>query len=125
MGVIAMEAFINCEKLSCGDNGKPVLRLSLTSAGREIIEEERLLETPVNNALSRLLEWQLANGLEWIAPEEIGALTNAPILSDDVERDDYGNLLSVTTLYWFPNYQILSEVRELYERGYVEFELAA
>jgi hypothetical protein len=119
-----MERLIDCQKLTRGENGKPVLRLALTAAGREAIEDEALLTAPINEALARLLEWPLANGWEWIAPEEIGALTSAPILSDDAERDDDGTLVAITTVYWFPNYQIISEVEELSERGYVEFELA-
>lgn len=37
--------------------------------------------------LERVIEWQLGNGWEWLQPEEIGALTNAPLLSDEVRRD--------------------------------------
>jgi hypothetical protein len=119
-----MERLIDCEKLAQGKNGKPVLRLTLTAAGRQAIEDEELLTAPTNDALARLLEWPLANGWEWIAPEEISALTCAPILSDDAERDDDGTLVAITTVYWFPNYQIISAVEELAKRGYVEFELA-
>ena len=109
-----MERLVVLEKLPQGETGTPALRLTLTAAGREAIEEEAPLTAPINAALARLLEWQLANGWELIAPEEIGALTDAPLLSDDGERDDEGKLIALTTVYWLPNYQILSEVAALY-----------
>lgn len=53
------------------------------------------------------LEGLTTNGvLEWVRPEEIGALTSAPILGEDVERDDRGKLLSVGRVWWFENYQV-------------------
>jgi hypothetical protein len=46
-----------------------------------------------DSRLAEVLEHYLANGWEWLQPEEIGALTAAPILSDDVVRDDEGQVV--------------------------------
>ena len=35
-------------------------------------------------------------------PEDIGALTDAPILSDDIEYDDEGEVVRVGAVYWYP-----------------------
>jgi hypothetical protein len=58
-----------------------------------------------------LVEWQLCNGWEKLRPEDIGALTDAPIFSESGEDK----------VYWFPNYQIESPVQILLEKGEVTF----
>jgi len=70
------------------------------------------------------LEGMIANSdLEWVRPEEIGALTSAPILGI-VDRDDRGELTGVDSIFWFPNYQIESPMRTLAETGTVTFDAA-
>tara|TARA_Y100000310_G_C20451294_1_gene700869 strand:- start:507 stop:803 length:297 start_codon:yes stop_codon:yes gene_type:complete len=49
--------------------------------------------------------------LDVIAPEEVGALTNSPLLLD----------ASTETVYWFPNYQIENPIETLLEVGAVRF----
>ncbi|MGI9061916.1 MAG: hypothetical protein ACR2H5_25460 [Ktedonobacteraceae bacterium] len=41
----------------------------------------------------------MGNGWSWVRPEDIGALTDAPILSDDIEYDDHGDVVSVGTVF--------------------------
>jgi len=67
-------------------------------------------------ALFAMLEDHLLSGWEMIRPEEIAALTDAPILADDVERDDRGRLTAVGRVYWYPEYQLLDPIEELRER---------
>ena len=99
------------------------LVISLTSVGKEAIEaaEADGQNIDAEAFMHDLFEWQTCNGWEWIAPEEVGALTSAPILSDSAERDDEGQLLTVGRVFWFPNYQVESPVRTLHERGAVTF----
>lgn len=97
------------------------LRITLTDAGREEIHDTFLLTMAEDAALAGLFEHQLCNGWQFIAPEEIGALTAAPILSDDVQRDDDGKVTAVGAVYWHDNYQVESAVREMYITGYVDF----
>jgi len=49
-------------------------------------------------------------------------LTDAPILSDDIEYDDEGEVVRVGTVYWFPQYDVVDPVAQLLTSGYVEFE---
>jgi hypothetical protein len=103
------------------------IMLKLTPAGQEELAEYRIPEgwshSP-DSLLADMLEDHLANGWEFIQPEEIGALTAAPILSDSAERDDQGNLVKVDQVYWFPDYAVRSELEELYEKGEVFFPAA-
>jgi hypothetical protein len=107
------------------------ITLKLTHVGRIELREYRI-DTGAGPDWSNrhdvifadLLKDHLANGWEIIQPEEIGALTAAPILSDSVTRDDSGNLLKVDQVYWFPDYAVRSELDELYENGEVFFPAA-
>jgi hypothetical protein len=63
----------------------------------------------------------------FIPPENIGALTDSPILSPDVEYPDdargpvpYGD----TPVYWFPNYMVQDPWAELRNTGRVVFTRA-
>jgi len=92
------------------------LEIVLTDDGRQEIVEFQ--ELPEEEALSTLLEDHMANSSwEWLAPEEIGALTSAMILTQDAERDDEGVLKRVGRVYWDPNYQVRSTVEELAKSG--------
>ncbi len=66
---------------------------------------------------------------EFIAPEEIGALTDAPILADcdglEWSGDDQGRIVRPDAVVaWFPDYMIRDPWRELANRGRVAFEVA-
>jgi hypothetical protein len=122
------------------------LKITLTPEGRELLEEEVVKEEgeapaesgdpfgatpppkreinfkrPHADIFGDLLEYHLCNGWEMVPPEDIGALTSAPILSDDVERDDQGKLVRCGHVWWFPEYAVTSELEELMEKGCVEF----
>ena len=60
-----------------------------------------------------LLEDFIGEGWEWMAPEDIGALTDAPIIMDP---NDY--------VYWYSNYMVQSPVEDLIEKGETFFERA-
>ena len=120
---------MNAEKTSYGfyvdlaktDDGD--LAIVLTRDGREEFEriEEMRSEHGVNTALETLLEDHLGNGWELVPPEDIGALTSAPILSDEIERDDDGEITEVGRVYWYPDYQVRDEIEVLRERLVVVF----
>ena len=102
------------------------LRISLTSEGREELQDRLAAGIEIDNdiTLYDVLEHQLCNGWEWIRPEELGALTAAPILSDDCERDEDGLLTHVDVVYWYEPYQVRSPVGELVVNGHVDFQRA-
>lgn len=52
----------------------------------------------------------------------LGALTDAPIIAYDVERDDYHNLISVGKVFWFPRYAVENELETMLVKGEVVFE---
>jgi hypothetical protein len=64
-------------------------------------------------ALCALLEDHLCNGWEMVPPEDIGALTAAPILSDEIGRDEDGRVVEAGRVYWYPDYQVRDEIEEL------------
>jgi hypothetical protein len=110
--------YVDLEKIESAD-----LRILLNATGRsqfELIEEvrERL---GIDAALVDLLEDHLCNGWDLLLPEEIGALTSALLLSDEVERDDVGEIRDVGRVYWNPDYAVCDEIEELREKHMVVF----
>lgn len=59
------------------------------------------------------LEHHLCNGWRSIEPEEIGALTEATIITDDYQEDDHGNLTQLGSVYWDSDYQVTDALDEL------------
>ena len=99
------------------------LEIVLNESGREEFEtiEEMRIAHGIDAALETLLEDHLGNGWEIMPPEDIGALTSAPILSDKVERDDEGEITGVGQVYWYPEYQVCDEIEELRKKQVVVF----
>ena len=64
----------------------------------EITEEaDRLRSLPTDNALVDILEVYLCNGWEWISDHQkrdLGILHGAPFITQELETDDNGNILS-------------------------------
>lgn len=63
---------------------------------------------------------------EFIRPETIGALTDAPILAecDGIDRDEDGEIINVGRVAWFPDYAIRDPWEELKNTGKVAFTIA-
>ena len=66
------------------------LEISLTDNAFE--EKEDFLSKPTIVALINLLEDLLGNGWHLIDPENLAALTDSPIISDDVSFSDTGEI---------------------------------
>ncbi len=113
---IELGTHVDLEKMP---NGR--LRISLTDEGHQRFEEfEQIREyVGIDAAIRELLEDHLCGVWEEVLPEEIGALTSAMLMSDDVERDDDGRILRIGRVYWNPCYQVMDEIRELREQSYV------
>lgn len=69
------------------------------------------------------LESYLCNGWDRILPEEVGALTDGILLSDDAVFDDSGELIECKSLYHNPYYMTQLELKEINRKGYVKFIL--
>lgn len=61
----------------------------------------------------------------FINPEDIGALTDAPILCDcdgiDYSDDGERSILPAAQIYWFPDYMVRDPWQELASRGRIDF----
>ncbi len=99
------------------------LRLALTPEGREELQArvDDGQSIAADSTLYDLLDDHLCNGWDWVRPEEIGALTSAPILSDECSRDDQGAIETVGVVYWHERYQVESAADELLTTGHVDF----
>lgn len=62
--------------------------------------------------------------IEQCRPEEIGALTAAPILVRGTTRDEDYNLLAAEEVWWFPAYETTDPLEILREKGEVLFTAA-
>jgi hypothetical protein len=60
-----------------------------------------------------ILEYQMGNGWERVGPEEVGALTDGPIITQEAHRDDEGKLIRCGRVYWFDSYAVVDEVEHL------------
>jgi hypothetical protein len=108
--------YTDFEKLADGN-----LRIALREEARQDVQEIADQELDADSELAEVIEWQLSNGWSLLRPEDIGALTDAPILSEELDADEQGNILSVGTVYWYPQYDVTDPVTQLLHNGYVDF----
>jgi len=85
------------------------LQVSATDEGQRLAAS--LANEATVDALHHLLAEATENGWRWEAPEDLGALTDAPIISDPD-----GNV------YWHQNYQVEDPVETLARGGTVQFD---
>jgi len=108
--------------LSVLENGD--LSIKITELGRGELEEFLTKTKDEREIMPDLLEDIFVNS-DWgmVQPEDICALTSAPLISSGLDYDFHG-LVSVDKIWWFPNYQITNAMEELLEKGEVVFSLA-
>lgn len=113
---------VNLEK---GDDGH--LRIVLNTNGQRIIALIEQMRDALGSdaALQVLLSDHLKRRWTRILPEEIGALTAAPIISDEATRDQNGKLIKVGRVYWHERYQVEDPVEALKNDGFVRFDGAS
>lgn len=104
------------------------LRLVLLPEAREDLLELRRAEVSGEKTTSdveaEVLEDLLANGFQHIQPEDVGALTSAPMITDDWEGDERGESVPIVggSVYAFMDYQVRSIVEDLAEKGFAIFQ---
>lgn len=59
--------------------------------------------------------------LDWIAPEDLGWMTDAPLLGE-VDISDQGEITEVHNIWYFPNYAVVDPFKELREGNSIVFE---
>jgi len=95
----------------------------LDNGNLEIFPKETLKEDEQLD-LYEIFEDVIGNSiLDWVAPEDIGALTDAPLLGE-VDISDEGEITEVHNIWWFPNYAIVDPEKELREGNSIVFEKA-
>lgn len=99
------------------------LHIVLNARGREEFDEIASVRKQygIRAALAVLLEDHLMNGWELVPPRDLGALTAAPILSREIERDLHGTVIAAGRVFWYPDYAVLDEIEELRRHGFLEF----
>jgi hypothetical protein len=117
MNDVRQSCYVNLKTLNNGD-------LEITPTAQAVEEAERFLAMSPMQALEELFEDWLCNGWEFIAPEKIGALTDSPILTDEILYNDQGNIEYIGSIWWFPNYQVENEIETLLKESKVVFSLA-
>lgn len=95
---------------------------------RELFEQHGHCDT---NFLSELLErtgWGPNGHFTMVRPEVVGALTDAPIISDELAFQDPENVhaqdAAQANLWWFPEYETISLPDRLLRNGCVTLTLA-
>lgn len=92
---------------------------------------ERFMAQPVHadhGVLAMMLDFFGFSGngeLFQVSPEEVGALTDAPMFTDDVTYNEDGTRVCAGKLWWFPGYELRSFAEELLAKGSVIFTLGA
>lgn len=91
----------------------------------EIVEIMHNDKLDWDNKLAEIIEYQTSNGWTFLTDEQkaqIGALTGSPVLSEDIDIDDQGDVVSIGKAYWYPNHQVMDYLEELLKEGEVIFE---
>jgi hypothetical protein len=103
---------LNFEKTADGN-----LRITFAEGGKE--EALDVLECGgCVDPLLDLMTIQLCNGWQQILPREIGAFTDATIISEDVERDEYDDIVKFGRVYSnIDYYQTEGDVERLFRLG--------
>ena len=102
------------------------LRITADNAGRADLADATRAGG-YHRAESEVAESIVGNGLEFVAPEHIGALTDAPIIAEGFGFTDEGEpeLSEGAKVWWFPDYQVRDPWALLRDTGRVDFTLAA
>lgn len=110
--------YVKAEKTPEGD-----LRLVLYPEARAELLELRARvksgEISTGDAEADVLEYLIGNGFSNVAPEACGALTSAPMISDELEWSDEDGPVPVhgSRVYAYMDYQVTSFVDDLADKG--------
>jgi hypothetical protein len=95
------------------------LRITLTREGRK--EARRYSKTTDQDFLWEMFEDIFCNSsLEFLRPEDIGALTDSVIVGCDIPKDEDGEITKfdgTEKVWWFPNYMVTSIHDQLKEHN--------
>ncbi len=86
------------------------LSIELTVDGKEELQERLARGDAEVDITADLFEYEMGNGWDYVDPAEIGALTDALIVSHECERNDVAELERLGRVYWNPNYMIVGDL---------------
>lgn len=103
------------------ENGN--LKITLNKRGKEELAELKERFEKIGYAIWwELNEGKFCNGYTEVKPEDIGALTSSPLIANGIiDEETTQEELDNTKVWFFPNYQVISEIEELFEKGEVIF----
>jgi hypothetical protein len=110
---------MNYKTLANGD-------LLLTASNSDRAELARIIRDADYGSEESFIAECYHERLYFIRPEAVGALTDAPILCDDMSWPDDGDIVPRDTanVWWFPDYMIRDPWAELARFGRVRFTKA-
>lgn len=76
-------------------------------------------ETEFLDGLLEATGWTANGRLYLVNPQDVGALTDAPILSDELRYGEHGDLDSVGSIWWYPDYAVSNLAEQLVRKGQV------
>ena len=110
--MIERGSYVNFETDKDGDLVISLAKGITKKARKEFMENTS--ECDADTRFMELIDDFLCNGWDWVNSEDIGALTEAPLLTNDIEMDDNGNIIRVGVIYKYEMYQIYDPVEEIF-----------
>ena len=92
------------------------LKITADNEGRRNLKEAALW------LCDEAIAEELRDQFHFILPEWVGALTDSPILADDLTIEDNGDISFVGDTWWFPDYQVTDPWEVLKNTGRVIFD---
>lgn len=108
--------YLTFRLLSGGD-----LKITATKEGRELIRRQKEDNSVIGIWLDLLEETSCNGSYCYVHPEKIGALTDSPIITNDLSYDDNGEVDFIGSTWWLPNYMVMDELKMLVQRKSVIF----
>lgn len=96
------------------------LKITADNQGRADLKEawNELEYYPTEDFITEELRLQ---SFEFVRPEWVGALTDSPIITDELGIADDGTADYMGDVWWYPNYMITDPWEELKNKGRVIF----
>lgn len=86
-------------------------------------DDREWLETlPPISRLHEVMESNIGNGWGVHFADELGQLSNAPVITEDHTFEDDGTIVISGKIWYFPNYMIVCPIAKLLENGHVDFD---
>ena len=118
-----MNAAINITGFTIAENGDMIL--TADSDFRDEISAFLADGRDPSGEIAEMILDRCNDGPDFILPEWVGAMTDAPIIAEHVNFTDDGTPEIEGRVWWFPSYMVTDPWRELADTGVVRFTLGA